>query len=91
MKELAAAPASALQHNRGSLTLASGWPKASPAKPTTEEHPAKGRERRHTAQAGRSNSAGIAVKYVRIRTETADCHEKPTTAVYRQPSNHQNQ
>ena len=69
----------------GSPTLASGWPKAHPAKPTTEEHPAKGRERRHTAQARRSHSAGTAVNYVRIRTETADCHENPTTAVYRQP------
>ena len=39
----------------------------------------------------RSNVARTTVKYVRIRTETADCHEKPTTAVYRQPSNHQNQ
>ena len=39
----------------------------------------------------RANMTQTTVKYVAIRSETADCYEKPTTAVYRQPSNHQNQ
>ena len=49
MEELAAASANPLQHDKGSLTLASGWPPASPLKPTTED-PSKSRERRHLAQ-----------------------------------------
>ena len=82
MRELAAAPANALQHDKGSLTLASRWPPASPLKPTTED-PAKSRERRHAAQSRavkshrnhgqmwpelRSSVARIAVKYIGIRT-----------------------
>ena len=61
MRELAAAPANALQHDQGSLTLASGWPPASPQKPTTED-PAKSRERWHSAQPGRSSPTGTTVK-----------------------------
>ena len=64
MKELAAAPANALQHERGSLTLATRWPPASPSKPTTED-PAKSRERRHPAQPARSNVVRTSVKYRR--------------------------
>ena len=82
MRELAAAPANTLQHDQGSLTLASGWPPASPLRPTTED-PTKSRERRHAAQSRvvkshrnngkmwpelRSSVARIAVKCIGIRS-----------------------
>ena len=73
----------ALQHDQGSLTLASGWPPASPLKPITEEpHNKPGREaprrpirairssrnRGQITQESRSSVPGTAVKYARIRS-----------------------
>ncbi len=60
MEELAAAPATALQHEPGSLTLASGWPPASPQRRKGGRNPG--------TRAGRDSAAArsTAVKCRRI-------------------------
>ena len=58
-EELAAAPDTALHGDPGSLTLAAGWPMASPVQPGEKQHRKPGREKRLRA---RSEQAGIAVK-----------------------------
>ena len=63
MEELAAAPATALQHDRGSLTLASGWPPASPQRRKGGRNPGTGSGR--DSAAARSTT----VKCRRIRRQ----------------------
>ena len=58
-EELAAAPHTALQGDQGSLTLAAGWPMASPVFNQGRNHTANPGEKRPRA---RSEQAGIAVK-----------------------------
>ena len=58
-EELAAAPHTALQGDQGSLTLAAGWPMASPIFNQGRNHTANPGEKRFRA---RSEQAGIAVK-----------------------------
>ena len=58
-EELAAAPHTALQGDQGSLTLAAGWPMASPVFNQGRNYTANPGEKRFRA---RSEQAGIAVK-----------------------------
>ena len=58
-EELAVAPHPALQGDQGSLTLAAGWPMASPVFNQGRNHTANPGEKRFRA---RSEQAGIAVK-----------------------------
>ena len=58
-EEFAAAPDTALHGDQGSLTLAAGWPMASPVFNQGRYHTANPGEKRFRA---RSKQAGIAVK-----------------------------
>ena len=58
-EEFAAAPDTALHGDQGSLTLAAGWPMASPVFNQGRHHTANPGEKRFRA---RSEQAGIAVK-----------------------------
>ena len=80
-EELAAAPHTALQGDQGSLTLAAGWPMASPVFNQGRNHTANpgekrfrarsraGRNRGQVTQESRSSVPGIAVKYAGIRRD----------------------